>query len=81
MEVDSVEPEPGTPLAKALNSMKERGVKLIYGTWLIEGAPRVILFDTGSVYNRSVPAVSEAIWSARETRADADSSSALDLTS
>jgi glycogen(starch) synthase len=42
----------GTPLAITLDSMKERGVKLIYGRWLIEGAPKVILFDTGSVYNR-----------------------------
>ena len=32
--------------------MKDRGVKLIYGRWLIEGAPNVILFDTGSAYNR-----------------------------
>ncbi|KAL7415013.1 glycogen synthase [Mrakia frigida] len=52
MEVDSVEPEPGSPLALTLDSMKQRGVKLIYGNWLIEGAPRVILFDTGSVYDR-----------------------------
>jgi glycogen(starch) synthase len=52
MEVESVDPPPGTPLAEALNSMKERGVKWIYGRWLIEGAPKVILFDTGSCYNR-----------------------------
>jgi glycogen(starch) synthase len=32
--------------------MKDRGVKLIYGRWLIEGAPRVLLFDTGSCYDR-----------------------------
>lgn len=32
--------------------MRDRGVKLIYGRWLIEGAPKVILFDTGSAYNR-----------------------------
>lgn len=32
--------------------MRERGVKLIYGRWLIEGAPKVILFDTGSAYDR-----------------------------
>lgn len=54
MEVDSVEPEPGSPLALSLASMRARGVKLIYGNWLIEGAPRVILFDTGSVYDRWV---------------------------
>lgn len=52
MEVESVEPPAGSALAETLNSMKERGVKLIYGRWLIEGAPKVILFDTGSCYNR-----------------------------
>ncbi|KAJ9106850.1 glycogen synthase isoform 1 [Naganishia cerealis] len=52
MEVEQMEPTPGTPLAITLDSMRERGVKLIYGRWLIEGAPKVILFDTGSVYNR-----------------------------
>lgn len=30
--------------------MKERGIDLIYGRWLIEGAPRVILIDTGTGY-------------------------------
>ena len=34
--------------------MQDRGVKLIYGRWLIEGAPRVLLFDTGSCYDRYV---------------------------
>ncbi|GME77186.1 unnamed protein product [Ambrosiozyma monospora] len=28
--------------------MKSRGIEYIYGRWLIEGAPRVILFDIGS---------------------------------
>ena len=46
--------EPGTPFALTLQAMKDRGVKLIYGRWLIEGAPRVLLFDTGSCYNRFV---------------------------
>ncbi|CAD6580866.1 MAG: proteasome regulatory particle base subunit, partial [Tremellales sp. Tagirdzhanova-0007] len=52
MEVESEEPEPGTPFALTIAAMQERGVKLIYGRWLIEGAPRVLLFDTGSCYNR-----------------------------
>lgn len=43
--------EPETPALKAtLDSMRERGVKFLYGRWLIEGAPRVLLFDTGSAY-------------------------------
>lgn len=52
MEVENVEPPAGSPLALSLQSMRDRGVKLIYGRWLIEGAPNVILFDTGSAYNR-----------------------------
>ncbi|ODQ79443.1 glycosyltransferase family 3 protein [Babjeviella inositovora NRRL Y-12698] len=31
-----------------LDSMSERGVRWLYGRWLIEGAPRVLLFDVGS---------------------------------
>jgi len=30
--------------------MAERGIQYVYGRWLIEGAPRVILFDTGTAY-------------------------------
>jgi Glycogen synthase len=31
--------------------MQSRGIKLLYGRWLIEGAPRVLLFDTGSAWS------------------------------
>jgi Glycogen synthase len=30
--------------------MEERGISLLYGRWLIEGAPRVLLIDTGTGY-------------------------------
>lgn len=51
MEVEAMEPE--TPeLRDSLESMRERGVKYLYGRWLIEGGPRVLLFDTGCVMNR-----------------------------
>lgn len=30
--------------------MKKRGVGLLYGRWLIEGAPRVLLIDTKTAY-------------------------------
>jgi len=30
--------------------MNERGIKTLYGRWLIDGAPRVLLFDTGTAY-------------------------------
>ena len=32
----------------ALDAMSERGIKWLYGRWLIEGAPRVLLFDIHS---------------------------------
>ncbi|CUM66045.1 uncharacterized protein PRCAT00003699001 [Priceomyces carsonii] len=40
------------PLIKqSLDSMSGRGIKWIYGRWLIEGAPRVLLFDIWSAGN------------------------------
>lgn len=49
-----VEPqEPTDPdIVSVLNEMRDRGVKYLYGRWLIEGAPKVLLFDVGSVYHR-----------------------------
>ncbi|KZW03159.1 glycogen synthase [Exidia glandulosa HHB12029] len=52
MEVEPMEPTGDDALAGALQAMKDRGVKLLYGRWLVEGAPRVLLFDTGSQYSR-----------------------------
>ena len=37
-------------LAASMASMKERGIDLIYGRWLIEGAPRILLIDTKTGY-------------------------------
>ena len=51
MEVEALEPtEPG--LIATLQSLRERGVKVLYGRWLIEGAPTVILFDTSSQFHK-----------------------------
>jgi glycogen(starch) synthase len=47
VEVEALEPT-HPPLKATINSMQERGIKLVYGRWLIEGAPRVLLFDIGS---------------------------------
>jgi glycogen synthase len=52
MEVESMEPTDDIPLMESLKSMRDRGVKILYGRWLVEGAPRVLLFDTGSMYHR-----------------------------
>jgi hypothetical protein len=51
MEVEAT--EPSTPEMRAtLKSMSDKGVKYLYGRWLIEGGPNVLLFDTGSMMNR-----------------------------
>lgn len=30
--------------------MRDRGIGILYGRWLIEGAPRVVLIDTKTAY-------------------------------
>lgn len=51
MEVESLEP-PTQELRDTFNAMASHGVKYHFGRWLIEGAPYVLLFDTGSVHNK-----------------------------
>ena len=48
-EDDSQFPSDLLPIQHALHAMKDRGVYFVYGRWLIEGSPRVILFDFDSV--------------------------------
>lgn len=43
--------EPKDPaLVKTIKSMNDRGIKTMYGRWLIDGAPRVLLFETSTAY-------------------------------
>lgn len=43
--------EPQSPaIAATMASMKDRGIGIMYGRWLIEGAPRVLLIDTKTAY-------------------------------
>lgn len=49
-EVEELLPS-SEPLRLTLESMASRGIKYLYGRWLIEGAPRVLLFDIGSAYH------------------------------
>ena len=49
IEVEPLEPTYG-PLKETIASMQERGIQTLYGRWLIEGAPRVLLIDTGTGY-------------------------------
>ncbi|KAF8582402.1 glycosyltransferase family 3 protein [Ramaria rubella] len=51
MEVEAQDPKDPI-VAQVLAGMRERGVKCLYGRWLIEGAPQVLLFDTSSMYQR-----------------------------
>lgn len=51
MEVEACEPA-NEKMKEVLDSMSQYGVKYLYGRWLIEGSPYVLLFDTGSVVNK-----------------------------
>jgi glycogen synthase len=50
----AIEVEPLTPtipaLAETIAAMEARGIVIVYGRWLVEGAPRVLLIDTKSGY-------------------------------
>lgn len=49
MEVEALTPT-NPQLAATIESMEERGIGIVYGRWLIEGAPRVVLIDTKTAY-------------------------------
>ncbi|KAG1469718.1 hypothetical protein G6F56_003092 [Rhizopus delemar] len=51
MEVEALEP-PTKVLKETLDNMSAQGVNYIFGRWLVEGAPYVLLFDTGSVSHK-----------------------------
>ena len=46
-EVEVLEPE-NEMIQEAIRSMNTHGIRVIYGRWLIDGYPQVILFDIGS---------------------------------
>jgi len=49
VEVEEIEPRDPAMIA-TIRSMNDRGIKTLYGRWLIDGAPRVLLFDTSTGY-------------------------------
>ena len=49
VEVEEIVPKDPAMVA-TIKSMNDRGIKTLYGRWLIDGAPRVLLFDTGTGY-------------------------------
>ncbi|CAH8537322.1 unnamed protein product [Heterobilharzia americana] len=46
-EVDVAEPT-NEALKRTLEAMREHDIKIVFGRWLIEGYPNVVLFDIGS---------------------------------
>ncbi|CAG8522782.1 665_t:CDS:2 [Cetraspora pellucida] len=50
-EVES-EPVTNSYMREILDDMAYQGIKWMYGRWLIEGAPHVLLFDTTSIIER-----------------------------
>ncbi|KAI8993351.1 glycogen synthase [Pilobolus umbonatus] len=51
MEVEALEPPAGV-IRDTLESMSSHGVRYLFGRWLVEGSPYVLLFDTGSVHHK-----------------------------
>lgn len=49
VEVEELEPV-NQEIAKSIEAMRSRGIGILYGRWLIEGAPRVLLIDTKTAY-------------------------------
>ena len=47
LEVEVLEPD-YAPMRVALEQMRDDGFKVVYGRWLIDGYPKVVLFDIGS---------------------------------
>ncbi|KAJ2855999.1 glycogen synthase isoform 1 [Coemansia erecta] len=47
VEVEEMEPD-NAAIKAAIESITAQGIQVLYGRWLIDGAPRVILFDIGS---------------------------------
>ena len=45
--------EPTNPeLALSIANMRARGIEILYGRWLIDGAPRIMLINTKTGYSR-----------------------------
>ena len=50
IEVEELPTDDQPALHATLKAMESRGVRYLYGRWLIEGAPRVLLFELGSAW-------------------------------
>ena len=52
MEVEAISVPSNPVMKQTLDNLRSRGVKFLFGRWLIEGAPLVLLFDIGSASHR-----------------------------
>ncbi|KAJ1555431.1 hypothetical protein HK096_010870, partial [Nowakowskiella sp. JEL0078] len=52
MEVEALENPPNEAMKQTLEVLRKAGVKFLFGRWLIESSPLVLLFDVGSCYHR-----------------------------
>ncbi|CCX35420.1 Glycogen [starch] synthase [Taphrina deformans PYCC 5710] len=50
IEVEELPTDNQPALHRTLKAMESRGVKYLYGRWLIEGAPRVLLFELAGAW-------------------------------
>jgi glycogen(starch) synthase len=50
-----------TPLERTILWMREQGLTVYYGNWLITGKPKIVLFDFVSIYDQ-VNAIKGRIW-------------------
>jgi glycogen(starch) synthase len=50
-----------TPLERTILWMREQGLTVYYGNWLITGKPKIVLFDFASIYDQ-VNAIKGRIW-------------------
>ncbi len=60
-EFESLPVSDETPLERAILWMREQGLTVYYGNWLITGKPKIVLFDFASIYDQ-VNAIKGRIW-------------------
>jgi hypothetical protein len=49
MEVEPIAEPESIVMRQTLKNLREAGIKFLFGRWLVEGAPLVLLFDVGAV--------------------------------
>lgn len=51
-EFEPEEPSKSTAIGRTVLKMRESGMKVHYGSWLVSGRPKVVLFELGSAMHR-----------------------------